>query len=166
MSDIIYFFETAGPTATIMSVLAFLFAAQRVVAVVEYFAHKIGFKTRGALEKDGHVNMLISHDGKLLIMEGEFTTMRKELHNYNEKLNVVSQMIVDMQNRADTKDRARLKDRIGQAYRYHSTTKKWTPMDQEAFKDLIRSYEEAGGNNSFVHEKCEPESLTWEIIND
>lgn len=82
---------------------------------------------------------------------------------------IVNNLVVtiqDMQEKSDSKDRAKLKDRISQSYRFYHKEQKWTSMDKESFNDLIRSYEAAGGKNSFVHSTCEPESETWEVIDE
>ena len=71
-----------------------------------------------------------------------------------------------MQDKNDLQEKARLKDRISQVYRYYHKEQKWTSMEKESFSDLIRSYEASGGKNSFVHSICEPESETWEIIDE
>ena len=39
-------------------------------------------------------------------------------------------------------------------------------MEREAFNDLISDYEAHGGQNSFVHSICEPESQTWNVIDE
>lgn len=83
--------------------------------------------------------------------------------------NIVNGLVVtiqDMQEKNDSKDRAKIKDRISQSYRFYHKEQKWTSMDKESFNDLIRSYEAAGGKNSFVHSTCEPESETWEVIDE
>lgn len=88
----------------------------------------------------------------------------QSLLNITDKLDSLAHDIQDMQNKEDFKERSKLKDRISQSYRYFNKEKKWNAMDKEAFNDLIRAYEASGGSNSFVHSVCEPESLTWEII--
>lgn len=88
------------------------------------------------------------------------------LDKIRDKVDLLSKEINDMQERNDSKDRAKLKDRIAQSYRYYHKEQKWTSMDKESFHDLIRSYELAGGKNSFVHSTCEPESETWEVIDE
>ena len=83
--------------------------------------------------------------------------------------NIVNGLVVTiqgMQEKNDSKDRAKIKDRISQSYRFYHKEQKWTSMDKESFNDLIRSYEAAGGKNSFVHSTCEPESETWEVIDE
>ena len=88
------------------------------------------------------------------------------LDRIGDKVDLLSKEINDMQEKNDSKDRAKLKDRIAQSYRYYHKEQKWTSMDKESFNDLIRSYEASGGKNSFVHSTCEPESETWEIIDE
>ena len=56
------------------------------------------------------------------------------------------------------------KDRISQSYRYYHAKGQWNSMEKEAFDGLIRDYESHGGENSFVHSVCEPESCTWKIV--
>lgn len=71
-----------------------------------------------------------------------------------------------MEAKSDASELAKLKDRIAQAYRKYHEAGKWTRMDKESYDGLIRDYEAHGGSNSFVHTICEPESYTWEIIDD
>lgn len=101
--------------------------------------------------------MLQSHEQKLNQVSADTKAI-------NDKINVLSQMILDMQNKADTSKRAELKDRISQSYRYYHAKGQWNSMEKEAFDGLIRDYESHGGENSFVHSVCEPESCTWEIV--
>lgn len=68
------------------------------------------------------------------------------------------------QQRSNERVQAEMKDRIGQLYRYYHTTGKISDMELEALKDLITSYENHGGENSFVHTIVQPEMYTWEKI--
>ena len=81
-------------------------------------------------------------------------------------INGLTTRVHDMQTKNDASDRARIKDRIAQSYRFYHEKKQWTHMEKEAFEDLIASYEAAGGTNSFVHSICEPECQTWIIIDE
>lgn len=100
--------------------------------------------------------MLLRHEQKL-------NSISFDVHTTRDKVNMLKQMILDMQEKADATERARLKDRISQSYRYYHEVKKWNLMEKEAFEDLIHDYEAHGGKNSFVHTICEPESCKWEI---
>ena len=79
-------------------------------------------------------------------------------------------MLVEMQQKTDESERHKLHDRIGQSYRYYHDRYirqcpegVWTEMEKMAFNGLIQDYENHGGKNSFVHDKCLPESLLWTI---
>lgn len=90
----------------------------------------------------------------------------KRINSLEEKMDELIKLFQVMQDKADARSRARLKDRIAQAYRKYHETQEWTLMDKEAFEGLIKSYEDSGGDNSFVHETCQPESYTWKILDE
>ena len=92
--------------------------------------------------------------------------LRGQIKEISDKVSVVANMIIEMQDRADSTNRAKLKDRIREAYAEHHPTQKITRMEREALEDLIKSYELAGGDNSFVHKLVEPEIYCWEIVDD
>ena len=90
-------------------------------------------------------------------------------------INVISAKLDEM--KKDTEDkfeftqeqqnkrvRADLKDKIGQSYRYYHEKGKWNDMEKEALEELIESYENAKGDNSFVHSVVAKEMYTWDLI--
>ena len=56
-----------------------------------------------------------------------------------------------------------IKERIAQSYRRYNISKKITQMELEALEDLIATYENHGGLNSFVHSVVQKDMYTWEI---
>lgn len=60
--------------------------------------------------------------------------------------------------------RAELKDKIGASYRYFHEKKQINDMEIEALEDLIEAYEDAKGENSFVHSVVQKEMYTWKKI--
>lgn len=56
-----------------------------------------------------------------------------------------------------------IKERIAQSYRRYNVSKKITHMELEALEDLIDTYENFGGENSFVHSVVQKEMYTWEV---
>lgn len=90
--------------------------------------------------------------------------IRTQLKEVSDKVSVIATMILEMQSRIDETNRAKLKDRIRESYGYYHPRQKITKMELEALEDLIRSYEAAGGKNSFCHSIVEPEMYTWEVI--
>lgn len=92
--------------------------------------------------------------------------IRVEIKTINDKINVIAEMILDMQRRTDETNRAKLKDRIRESYSYYHKRKQWNRMEKEALEDLIKSYELADGENSYVHSVVEPEMYTWDLVDD
>lgn len=169
------------------SILAGIIAG--IFKLKDIFVEKLGITTKKALAKqaqDQKINSLQSEiydlrkdiqqfkDDRIHDREQSFNiqkqltekqdTTAQALTDVNDKLDNLAQVFQDMQKKEDFKERSKLKDRISQAYRYYHKEQKWTEMDKESFNDLIRAYEASGGSNSFVHSVCEPESLTWEVI--
>lgn len=60
--------------------------------------------------------------------------------------------------------RAELKNSISEIYRLHHSTGKINDIELETLEDLIEEYEEAGGENSFVHSLVQKEMYTWEKV--
>ena len=56
-----------------------------------------------------------------------------------------------------------IKERIAQSYRRYNISKKITRMELEALEDLIDTYENYGGTNSFIHSVVQKEMYTWEV---
>ena len=56
-----------------------------------------------------------------------------------------------------------IKERIAQSYRRYDKLKKITHMELEALEDLIKTYENHGGDNSFIHSVVQKEMYTWEV---
>ena len=61
-------------------------------------------------------------------------------------------------------EQAKLKDKIGQSYRYYHDIKKINDIELETLEGLIQTYEDYGGTNSFVHSLVQKEMYTWEHV--
>ena len=59
---------------------------------------------------------------------------------------------------------AEIKDKIAQLYRRYHSTSTIKAIELESLKDLIRTYEEHVGENSFVHSLVEKEMYTWKVV--
>lgn len=156
MNEIKTFFELWSIDVTV-ALLALLFAIQNIVKLGDWIGDRFGFQSKRSLRSKADKEMLLRHEEKLNLISAD-------VHATKDKVNVLGQMMIDMQNKADATERARLKDRISQAYRYYHEKGTWNKMEKEAFEDLIADYEAHGGENSFVHSVCEPESWTWRLV--
>lgn len=98
----------------------------------------------------------------------ELEEIKTNLAAVREKLNVLSQMLVELQEKEDESERYDLRARISSLYRmYHERFARepldavWTQMEKDSFNGLVKSYENHGGKNSFVHDTCLQESEMW-----
>ena len=98
--------------------------------------------------------------------DGNFDKVFVSIENLQKSLNTLSGQVEEMQRRNDDAERSKLKDRIAQSFRYHKSKGCWSSMDREAFNDLVKSYEMAGGENSFIHTVCIPVSLQFDIVDE
>lgn len=126
-----------------------------------------GIEIKGFREKKEDHDLLIKTSQRVEEVSSESNDKYNELSNDMKNLTASVKSIMtkldDMQTKNDESERAKLKDRIAQAYRKYHEVGEWTDMEKEAFQGLIKDYENHGGKNSFVHSICEPESLTWRM---
>ncbi len=94
----------------------------------------------------------------------QLSNVVEDLKETNESILSISNRINENEEKRRSSERARLKDRIGQIYRHYHSIKEWNTMEKEALEDLINEYENAGGENSFVHSVVQKEMYTWKEI--
>lgn len=156
MEEIRTFLELTSVNS-IMYIILGVVAFRELCELFTWLFNFLGLENKWTKKRNTESKMLQNHEQKL-------NQVSVDIKAINDKINVLSQMLVEMQNKADESKRAELKDRISQSYRYYNAKKQWNFMEKEAFDGLIRDYESHGGENSFVHSVCEPESCTWEIV--
>lgn len=111
--------------------------------------------------KDNKIN---EHETEINDINVELTEIKSSVNSISDKVSVLSTMLLEMQSSNNSKERAKLKDKIRQSYSYYTKTQKWNKMEKEALEGLIASYEESGGDNSFVHAIVVQEMYNWELI--
>lgn len=93
--------------------------------------------------------------------------IQKELNDSQSKITNkvedICKKLNDMEEKENKRVQSEIKERIAQSYRDYNKTKQITSMELEALEDLIATYEEHGGENSFVHSKVQKEMYTWEV---
>lgn len=106
-------------------------------------------------------------------------SIQKELitsqENISKLINSLEKKLTEMQDNTNKRFKeneekenrrvqAELKDKIGQSYRYYHEVKKINDIEMETLEGLIKTYEDYGGKNSFVHSLVQKEMYTWEHI--
>lgn len=87
------------------------------------------------------------------LLEAEIQELRKMLVDHTTRL-------VNMENANIKRERNKIRDMLLQSYRYYTNqetnpTQSWTKMESEAFWELFKDYEEAGGDG-YMHSDVQP----------
>ena len=107
-----------------------------------------------------------------LSIQKELTVSQKHI---SESINSLAEKLAEMQENTNKRfkendekqnkcEQAKLKDKIGQSYRYYHDIKKINDIELETLEGLIQTYEDYGGTNSFVHSLVQKEMYTWEHV--
>lgn len=142
---------------TFVVVIAAILVFQFIIKLVDWFRERFGITTASSRREKEQSETITT-------LKTEVEQIKKDQSEVMECLNGLKDSVDKMQAKQDYADRARLKDRIGQAYRYYRDKGEWNYMEKEAFNDLVLSYEKSGGENSFIHDVCVPASLEWKVI--
>lgn len=93
--------------------------------------------------------------------------IQKELQDsqnkISEKVEDMYRKLSDMGEKENKRVQSEIKERIAQSYREYNRIKRISSMELEALEDLIKTYEDHGGENSFVHSVVQKEMYTWEV---
>lgn len=166
MSDIIKFLDTMNMREGV------LFMAFVVVIVVfaiqkwDWIIGRFGITSKKILaekERDSDILELKTHAKK---SDDNFNKVFASIETLQNSVNDLSNKVEEMQKKNDDAERSRLKDRIAQSYKVYKSHGYWSSIEREAFNDLVKSYEMAGGENSFVHSICIPATLQLDIVDD
>ncbi len=100
-----------------------------------------------------------------LQIQKELVDAQKEISEKVDSLKTeVNQRFADGDAKQNKRVQAEIKKDIAQLYRRYNATKQINRMELESLEDLITTYEEHGGENSFVHSKVQVEMYTWKLI--
>jgi len=88
----------------------------------------------------------------------------KAQDNISDSLNKLIERVDNNEKKQNKRVQSDIKGQIAQLYRQYNATKCITDDEREALEDLIDTYEEYGGKNSFVHTKVQVEMYTWRVI--
>lgn len=86
--------------------------------------------------------------------------LEKEMQELRDDFKIIIKRLSDMEEQNKKRECSKLRDMLLQNYRYYTSetqnpSKSWTRMEAEAFWELFREYEEAGGNG-YMHTEVQP----------
>lgn len=94
--------------------------------------------------------------------------LEEEIQEIREGLQAMMQRFEEIEEQNKKRECSKLRDMLLQNYRYYTNehqnpSQSWTRMESEAFWELFREYEEAGGNG-YMHTVVQPEMERLMII--
>ena len=87
-------------------------------------------------------------------------SIEKEIQELRDDFLIIIKRLDDMDAQNKKRECSKLRDMLLQNYRYYTSeiqnpSKSWTRMEAEAFWELFREYEEAGGDG-YMHSEVQP----------
>lgn len=86
--------------------------------------------------------------------------LEKEIQELRDDFKTIMDRLNEIEEHNKKRECSKLRDMLLQNYRYYTSeaqnpSKSWTRMESEAFWELFREYEEAGGNG-YMHTEVQP----------
>ena len=150
----------------VLFLAAIIIVAVFVIQKFDWIVERFGLQSKRQIKEakqDKDINELKDRAKKT---DENIEKIYASISGLKDSIDEVSAKVSDLQRKTNDAERNKLRDRIGQGYRYYRQKGQWNHIEKEAFEGLIESYEAAGGTNGFVHTKVIPESLTWEVIDE
>ena len=94
--------------------------------------------------------------------------LKKEIQEIRDFCNALMKRFEEIEEQNKKRECSKLRDMLLQNYRYYTSeqqnpSKSWTRMESEAFWELFREYEEAGGNG-YMHTEVQPAMERLNIV--
>ena len=150
----------------VLFLAAIIIVAVFIIQKFDWIVERFGLQSKRQIKEakqDKDINELKDRAKKT---DENIEKIYASISGLKDSIDEVSAKVSDLQRKTNDAERNKLRDRIGQGYRYYRQKGQWNHIEKEAFEGLIESYEAAGGTNGFVHTKVIPESLTWEVVDE
>lgn len=91
-----------------------------------------------------------------------------EIQSLRESQDHIFSRLQKMEDDLNRRERNKLRDKLLQSYRYYTNIEKnpsqsWTKMESEAFWELFKDYEDAGGDG-YMHTTVQPAMLNLTVV--
>ena len=143
-------------TQIFLVVVTALVAMKFLVGLWDYFRDRYEIETKTTRREKAQTQAINE-------MKQEINVVKQDQEEIKENLRNLSSAVTKMQEKQDASTRARLKDRLTASRSYYiNRNTGWSHLEKEAFMDLIRSYQEVGGNG-IISSVIEPWAIEWPI---
>lgn len=168
LDNFLEFFGQVALEKIVGLVLAFVFCWKIYCQIKKFLDNKkeILIKNHEAeKEKDKKLNMALEEVAKYPQYREQSRKIQQEFRN---EIDGIKEILKDMQEKQERRERNKLRDKLLQSYRYYTDKEKnpnqtWTRMESEAFWELFRDYEDAGGDG-YIHSVVQPAMNLLTII--
>lgn len=94
--------------------------------------------------------------------------LKKEIQEMRDDFAIILKRLNEIEEQNKKRECSKLRDMLLQNYRYYTNinqnpSQSWTRMEAEAFWELFREYEEAGGNG-YMHSEVQPAMERLSVI--
>ena len=95
-------------------------------------------------------------------------TLQQEIDEIRNRFGIIMDRLDEIEKQNKKRECSKLRDMLLQNYRYYTNknqnpSQSWTQMESEAFWELFKEYEEAGGNG-YMHTEVLPAMQRLEIV--
>lgn len=162
MSDIEKFLNMDHKQGVLYTILLIIVIVT-LIKLLDFLVSRFGIRTKFSIEEEKQNSDIKRLQEQSKKQSEHDAKVMEAIERLSGQLQDLNQLVNDMQVKSDENETARLKDLIAKSYRYYHEKGEWTEMEKESFDDLVAAYTQYS-KNSFVHTICEPESMTWKII--
>lgn len=118
-------------------------------------------------EKDKKLNMALEEVAKYPQYREQSRKIQQE---FRKEIDGIKEILKDMQEKQERRERNKLRDKLLQSYRYYTDKEKnpnqtWTRMESEAFWELFRDYEDVNGDG-YMHTVVQPAMNLLKVIDN
>lgn len=118
-------------------------------------------------EKDRKLNIALEEVAKYPQYREQSRKIQQEFRN---EIDGIKEILKDMQEKQERRERNKLRDKLLQSYRYYTDKKRnpeqtWTKMESEAFWELFADYEDMNGDG-YIHTVVQPAMNLLKIIDN
>jgi len=108
------------------------------------------------------------HQESIVIRDSLKQEIKEIRNNFNTAMDAFMCRLDEIEKQNKKRECSKLRDMLLQNYRYYTSTtqnpsQSWTRMESEAFWELFKEYEEAGGNG-YMHTEVLPAMQRLEVV--
>lgn len=168
--EFLQFFGDITISKVVGFILAILFCWKIYQQIKKFFDNKKEILIRNheaEKEKDEKLNKALEEVAKYPQYREQSRKIQQE---FRKEIDGIKEILTEMQEKQERRERNKLRDKLLQSYRYYTNLERnpnqtWTRMESEAFWELFRDYEDMNGDG-YIHTVVQPAMNLLKIIDN